>query len=274
MILGLNIGFLPITLWDVIDVLIVGYLFYQIYKLLRGSLAFNIFAGLILVYITWWLVDVLKMDLLALILGTIINTGVILFIIIFQPEVRRFLLFLGRNTFRRQISFINQTFGVNRKKFAGKLSEQKEKQIFEIVKAITKLSESKTGALILFSDSPNLQSFSNSGVVLDAKISSRLLESIFNKESPLHDGAVIINEGKIQAASCVLPVSDNPTLPENSGLRHRAAVGVTEDSDTVAFVVSEETGKISSARQGRLITGIPPEQVTKYLRQIFKEFYT
>ncbi len=242
-----EIGFLPISLWDVLDVAIVGYLIYRVYLLLRGSIAFNIFIGILIIYLLWWLVGMLKMDMLSMILSQFVNVGFIIIIIIFQPEVRRFLLMLGNTTLGRRSEVMLRWFTRNLdKKIVNEAAN------FEIKQALLRMSKDKTGALIVFSNSFEMEGIGHSGVALDAKISQSLLLSIFQKESPLHDGAVLIGKGKIQAASCILPVSDSSNLPEHTGLRHRAALGLSERSNASAFVVSEETGAISFAASGKI----------------------
>lgn len=245
--LFINIGFLPITIWDVLDVFIVGYLIYRVYILLKGSIAFNIFIGLIALYGTWWLVQQLDMDLLSSILNQFVNVGVILLIIIFQPEVRRFLLLVGNTTLKGQTDFINKLFNQERD------DATIYKMIDQVQQAAFNLSKTKTGALIVFSDHANVEHFANSGVSLNADISAPFLESIFFKDSPLHDGAAIIAGNKVKAASSILPVSDNMNLPQSLGLRHRAGVGATMGTDVISLIVSEETGSISLAKNGELI---------------------
>ncbi len=245
--LGLiDIGFLPIRIWDILDVIIVGYLIYRVYKLLRGSVAFNIFVGVLALYGVYWLVQALGMDLLSSILNQFVNVGVLMLLIIFQPEVRRFLLFVGNTTLKGRSNFINRILGQEED------FDSTDKLIYDIRRATKALSKSKTGALILLSENTNVEEFSNSGTILDAKVSVPLLISLFHKESPLHDGAVIIAKDRIHSAGNVLPVSGNPDLPERAGLRHRAGVGVTEGSDVISIIVSEETGNISLAQEGKL----------------------
>jgi uncharacterized protein (TIGR00159 family) len=259
-----EIGFLTIRFIDILDILIVGYLIYLIYKLLKGSIAFNIFIGVTLLYVVWRLVELLQMDLLSLFLGQFVSVGVILLIIIFQPEVRRFLLLLGNTTLRQRLNFLERIF--DRK------SEQKRMYVAEIQavkKAIVRMARNKTGALIVITKDLNLELFAGSGTQLDAKISQPLIESIFQKESPLHDGAVVIAHNRIRAASVILPVSANPDLPKSVGLRHRSAVGVTENTNVVSFVVSEENGKISFAHEGKLERGITQIELTNLLQQYF-----
>ncbi len=258
----MEIGFLPITLWDLLDVLIVGYLMYRIYKLLRGSIAFNIFIGVIAVYGVWWLVRALDMELLSSILTQFVNVGVIMLIIIFQPEVRRFLLFVGNTTLKGRAGFFNRLF--DRQGFSSL-----DQLILDITAAAKVLAKSKTGALIVISENDNLQGFADSGIVLDAEVSAQLLISIFNKESPLHDGAVIITGNRIKMAGSVLSVSDSLELPQWVGLRHRAGVGVTEETDALVVIVSEESGNISIAKQGRLIRTHTLEDLGDYIRASF-----
>ncbi len=243
----IKIGFLPVRIWDILDILIVGYLMYQLYKLLKGSIAFNILIGLLTLYVIWWLVGELNMDLLKAVLGQFVNVGFIILIIIFQPEVRRFLLFLGNTTLRQRSNVLSRILDRNLEH-----TQQKQDQIRAIKAAILSMSAKKTGALIVLAKNLTLEGLINSGIALDAQISEALIESIFNKESPLHDGAVIIDQGKIVRASCILPVSESPRLPKSVGLRHRAAIGISERANIAAFIVSEETGSISFAYGGHL----------------------
>ncbi|MFK7949220.1 MAG: diadenylate cyclase [Saprospiraceae bacterium] len=261
----MQIGFLEITLLDLFDVLIVGYLMYQIYKLLKGSLAFNIFLGLVLIYVLWWLVDILNMDMLSLILNQVVSVGVILLLIVFQPEVRRFLLFLGKSFLRQRSSFIAKYFDNNL------LITQKQKQDIHLIRsAIEAFSKTKTGALIVFTENPEGLGLSNQGTILNANISNVLLKTIFYKDSPLHDGAMIIYNGQVYSAGAVLPVSQNVTLPKDVGLRHRAGVGITEGTSVLALMVSEETGTVSIAKNGQLERNISFEELENILEQAFK----
>ncbi len=262
MLLLFKIGFLPVRIWDILDILIVGYLMYQIYRLLRGNIAFNIFIGLVTLYVIWWLVNQLEMDLLSAVLGQFVSVGVIIVIIIFQPEVRRFLLFLGNTTLRQRSNFLNRMIDRNFES-----SEQREEQVEALKNAMLRMSRRKTGALIVLAQDLSLDGLINSGVQMDASISEQLVESIFNKSSPLHDGAVIIESGKLKTASAILPVSENPNLPKSVGLRHRAAVGITEKAKVAAFIVSEENGNISYAFDGQLRRKIGEEELEKLLKK-------
>lgn len=253
-----------VSVWDILDIILVGYLLYHLLRLIRGSIAFNILIGIILLYTLWWLVAFLKMEALSLILGQFARVGIIAVLIVFQPEIRRFLLLLGKTLNQRYYS-VSRLF---RRNLA--LDENSEEMIRQLMRVLPVLAASHTGALIVFTKNPSLQVFNQSGTRLHATISSQLLESIFNKESPLHDGAVVVADSEIYCASCVLPVSESHDLPEGAGTRHRAAVGITEGTDMFSLVVSEETGKISYARDGMLTTNVSPERVAKVLRLILE----
>ena len=262
-ILGIKVGFLPVRIWDVLDILIVGYLMYQIYRLLKGNIAFNIFIGVLTLYVVWWLVNQLQMDLLEAILRQFVSVGVIIIVIIFQQEIRRFLLFLGNSTLRQRSQFLGRMLDRNNMG----LAEELDKQVREIKSALLRMSRNKTGALIVLMKDVMLDGIVSSGVSLGADISEQLLGSIFHKASPLHDGAILINQGKIVVASCILPVSENPKLPKSAGLRHRAAVGITERFGVAAFIVSEETGYISFAFEGKLHRKLNEDRLLELLRE-------
>jgi diadenylate cyclase len=257
----IDLSFLSFRFTDAVDIIVVGYLMYQMYRLLRGSVAFNIFIGVLLLYVVWWLVGTLKMDLLTMILGQFVSVGVIIVAIVFQPELRRFLLLLGNQTLKGRLSFLNPT--------AEKRADNAD-DVEELHQTIWHLGQSKTGALIILANAMNLEKYVETGVVLDAKINRPLLISIFNKESPLHDGSVIIGNQRVIAASCVLPLSENANLPPEAGLRHRAAVGITEVENVVAFVVSEESGRIAMANQGKLSMDVTEEILQVLLEEHYK----
>ncbi len=257
-----KIGFLDVRLLDIIDVILVALLVFQIYRLLKGSLAFNIFIGLLLVYLCWWLVDALEMKLLSKILGPIIGVGMIAILIVFQPEIRRFLLYLGR---ARVLNKNNPWKNLLLLKF--NLSVDHKTHTEQIIQACKNLYQTKTGALIVFAKTSKLQFFTDTGVPIKSYISAELLESIFLKKSPLHDGAVIIAENKILAAKCILPVSDNPDLPSRIGTRHRAAVGITENSDAIAIIISEDKKQFAYAEGGKLYTNISLEKLENIIKK-------
>jgi len=252
--------FITIRALDVIDVVLVAFLLYQMYMLIRGTVAINIFVGIVLLYIFWLVVRALNMELLSSILGQIIGVGVLALIIVFQQEIRKFLLFIGnRYINRRRFSFENFFF-----------PKKREKQILvkvdAIVKACRNMSETQTGALIVIARKSELQLYAESGDIIDADTSTRMIENIFFKNSPLHDGAVIIVNDRILAARCVLPITENINLPPHYGMRHKSAIGITEVTDAIAIVVSEETGKISVASEGMLRYDIGWLELDKYLR--------
>lgn len=257
------LGFLQIRLLDVLDVVLVAILIYQLYLLLRGTGAMNIFLGILSIYLIWWLVRIFEMELLTAILGQFISVGVLALIIVFQPEIRRFLLVLGKRSILHSGS---------RNFFKGfwQMETEGELNIPAIVNTMESFSEQKTGALIVITQKNELESFIETGQRMDAQISEQLLGSIFFKNSPLHDGAVIISKSQILAARCVLPVSELRRIPSALGLRHRAAIGITEQTDAVALVVSEQNGKISWCKSGQIKRNIKPLQLKELLA---KEFF-
>src|SRR6056297_2889462 len=242
-------AFITIRVLDILDILLVAFLLYQFYNLIKGTVAINIFIGIFALYLLWLIVKALNMQLLSSILGQVIGVGVIALIIVFQQEIRRFLLLIGSQYFsNKQASFRNiMTFNFN---------TQTGIRIKSIVKACINLSHGKIGGLIVITRKSDLRTYTKTGDIINATTSSRLIESIFNKKSPLHDGAVIIRKDKIAAARCILPISENTYLPPYFGLRHRAALGITEVSDAFVIVVSEERGEISVADNGQITTNI------------------
>lgn len=253
MVFLFKIGFLEVSWVDAVDIALVSILLYQVYKLIRGSIAVNIFLGILALYLIYLIVSAAQMELLALILGQFMGVGVLAMIILFQPEIRKFLLVIGRSTEFRENIF--KTLASWRHTYHDDFDIQ------QIIEAIKTLKATRTGALIVFSRDSELKFYVETGDVLDAGVSKRLLLSIFNKNSPLHDGAVIIYKGKIRAARCVLPVSENDHLPAHFGLRHRAAIGMSENTDTLVLAVSEETGRLVLARNGKYLRGLKLRQV-------------
>lgn len=259
MLFAFKIGFLEVSWVDFIDIFLVAVLLYQVYKLIRGSIAVNIFLGILALYLIYLIVRAAQMELLATILGQFMGVGVLAMIVLFQPEIRKFLLVIGRGTEFRENLF--KTIGSWRNNY------QDDFDISEIVEAAKALKLSKTGALIIFSRDTELKFYAETGDNLDAQVTKRLLLSIFNKNSPLHDGAVIIYKGRIKAARCVLPVSENDNLPPSFGLRHRAAVGMSENTDTLVMAISEETGRLILARNGKYLRGLKLRQVEAKIQQ-------
>ena len=245
MIFLFKIGFLDVSWVDFIDIALVSVLLYQVYKLIRGSIAMNIFLGILALYLVYLIVRAAQMELLATILGQFMGVGVLAMIILFQPEIRKFLLVIGRGTEFRENIF--KTIANWRHEYHDDFDVQ------EVIEAAKSLKATKTGALMVFSRDSEMKFYAQTGDALDATVNKRLLLSIFNKNSPLHDGAVIIYKGRIKAARCVLPVTENDNLPAHYGLRHRAAVGMSENTDTLVLAISEETGRLILARNGKYL---------------------
>jgi uncharacterized protein (TIGR00159 family) len=255
MIFLFKIGFLEVTWVDLIDIALVSVLLYQVYKLIRGSIAMNIFLGILALYLVYLIVHAAQMELLSKILGQFMGVGVLAMIILFQPEIRKFLLVIGRGTEFRENIF--KTLSNWRHEY------HDDFDIHEVIEAAKTLKASKTGGLIVFSRDTELKFYAQTGDALESAVNKRLLLSIFNKYSPLHDGAVIIYKGRIKAARCVLPVSENDHLPPSFGLRHRAAVGMSEVTDTLILAISEETGRLILARNGKYLKGLKLKQVER-----------
>jgi uncharacterized protein (TIGR00159 family) len=260
MIAILLTGFLKIRFLDVIDILLVAFILYELYNLLKGSVSINMFFAIVAMFFIWRITDALQMELLREILGAFFSVGIIALFIIFQPEIRQFLLSLGKPDFiqkrRRRFLFWH-------------ISDTSPYivDIDKIVHACQKMSNIKQGALIILTRQHELRVIKDTGQYLNADISVELLENIFFPNSPLHDGAVIISGNKIEAARCILPISKSPKLSANTGLRHRAAVGVTEQSDAIAIVVSEQTGKISYSEGGELTRNVQPSALRDFLEE-------
>ena len=241
---------------EIIDITSVFMLIFLLYRLVKGSIAINIFLSLALIYLFWQIVTFFELKLLSSILGQFIGFGVIILAIIFQNELRKFLIILGKG------NFLTQTF-LLKSKYNSSLD------IKSIVDACENMSKNKTGAILIITQIDDLNVFSETGVKIKGEISTQIIESIFYKNSPLHDGAIIIKNNLIISAGCILPIS-NKTLPKKIGVRHRAAIGITEESDAIAIVVSEETGKISYVKQGELFNNRSIIQLEQFLNRIFK----
>jgi diadenylate cyclase len=253
MIFLFQIGFLEVSWVDIIDISLVSILLYQVYKLIRGSIAVNIFLGILALYLVYLIVRAAEMELLETILGQFMGVGVLAMIVVFQPEIRKFLLVIGRSAEFRENFFRNIA------NWRG--SYHDEFDIQQVLEAVKTLKATKTGALIVFSRDMELRFYTETGDGLNAEVTRRLFLAIFNKQSPLHDGAVIIHKGRIKAARCILPVSENDHLPAYFGLRHRAAVGMSENTDTLVLAVSEETGRLVLARNGSYLRGLKLHQI-------------
>ena len=264
MIYAFKIGFLEVRWIDIVDILLVGVLLYQVYKLLKGSVAVRVLVGFLSLYLIYLVVRAAQMELLAGILGQFMGVGVLAAIIIFSQEIRKFLLLLGKTSSMK--NGVLESLLIWRKK-----KPKINMNLTAVIEASKSLSGTNTGALMVFSRNTELKFYADSGDLLDAFISKRLLISIFNKYSPLHDGAVILYEGKIKAARCLLPVSERDNLPAQYGLRHRAALGMSEATDTLILIVSEETGQMSIARNGVIETNLSAPEVRKRLNRYLSE---
>lgn len=255
--------FITFRFLDFIDIILVAFLLYQIYNLLKGTAAMNIFAGLFFFYVVWIIVRALNMTLLGFILGQILGVGVIAILIVFQQEIRRFLLFISSKYLTKNSFSLEKLINIKISTTASK----KKQNIPAMVKACENLSKTKTGALIVISRQNDLKVYAETGDIVNADLTERLLENIFFKNSPLHDGAAIIHGSKIFAARCVLPVTDRPNLPAHYGMRHRAAIGITEESDSVVIVVSEETGRISVVDNGAIESNLSAKELEITLKE-------
>lgn len=259
----LAIGLFSIRIVDLVDILLFAILLYEVYNLVKGTAAIRIFIGIIAVYLIWKVVKTLQMQLLTEILGQFISVGVIALIVVFQPEIRQFLLILGNARLIR-----NQRRKLRLWRL--KINDPVLLNIDSIVKACQKMASTHTGALIVITRQNELNQFIATGQTLDARINEILIETIFFKNSPLHDGAMIITGNYIRAARCILPVSNKADIPSRYGLRHRSAVGITEKSDAVAIIVSEERGKISFSTDGILKENLTPAELSTCLEDSFK----
>jgi diadenylate cyclase len=253
-------AFISVHLIDVVDILLVAMLIYQLYYLIKGTAAINIFIGILLFYLLWIIVKALNMQLFGSILGKFIDVGFIALLIVFQQELRRFLLFIGTSDIFTKGKFFD---------FKWHMSNVQKMDINAIVKACKNMSESKTGAIIIITKNNELKFYANTGDSIEAKVSVRMIESVFYKNSPLHDGALIISGNEIVAARCVLPVTENNDFPAHLGMRHRAAVGITENTDAIAVVVSEQTGEISFSKEGDLKHALSHERLRELLEKEF-----
>ena len=256
--------FITIRFLDILDILLVAVLLFQLYRLIKGTAAFNIVIGLFSLYLLWLIVQALNMELLGTIMGQLFGVGVLALILVFHPEIRKFLVFIGTNYNLNRILALDKLFG------QGKEKHINQNQIENLVDACVSMGKSKTGALIVISGKSELNEQISSGEKINAKISSALIRTIFFKNSPLHDGAIIIKRNKIVAAECILPRTQRE-LDKALGLRHRAAVGMTENSDALAIIVSEERGSISVAQNGEIKRRISKDTLTQILEETLKE---
>ena len=258
--------FFEVGLKDVIDILLVAMMLYYIYRLMRDSRSQNVFSGIMVFIVIWLFVSqVLQMRLLGSILDKLVSVGVIALIVLFQEDIRKFLYNLGAHQRMRTILRLI-TFSKGKDK---ELKDVKE-TIMPIVMSTMNMSRGKVGALIVLERAVPLDDIVATGDLIDATINQRLIENVFFKNSPLHDGAMIISKKRIKAAGCILPVSHDLDIPKELGLRHRAAMGISQESDAVAIVVSEETGGISIAQKGEFRLRLSPEELESILTKEFQ----
>ena len=256
--------FITIRFLDILDIFLVALLLFQLYRLIKGTVAFNIVIGLFSLYLLWVIVRALNMQLLGSIMGQFIGVGILALIIVFHPEIRKFLVFIGTNYNVNRVLSLDKLFGVNR------VRSVEGEQIDILTEACFSLSKSKTGALIIIARSSELNEQINTGEILNAQISSSLLRTIFFTNTPLHDGAVIIKNNTIAAAGCILPLTQRD-VDKTLGLRHRAAIGITENTDAVAIVVSEERGSVSFAAEGEIKRRISKEVLDELLEEYLNQ---
>jgi len=244
---------------DIADILLVAFVFFQLYNIVRKSGTTTIFKGIIAFLIIWILIaHVFQMRLMGAILDKFVSIGMFVIIILFQDEIRRFLMSLGSNN----------TFRLIAKFFGAKSTKQvSNAYVTPIVLACMNMARSYTGALIVIEQEMSLGMYEQTGEMINAEISTRLVENIFFKNSPLHDGAMIISKDKIKAAGCILPVSQNPNIPKQFGLRHRAGLGLSQETDAQVVIVSEERGKISFMQGGHIFPNITPEKLQELLNE-------
>ena len=253
---------LNFSIVDVLDIILVEALLYYAYKLLKGTVAINIFIGIILIYLLWRGTVLLEMELLSSIIGGFMSVGIIALIVVFQPEIRKFLLMVGSTNLSKKGSFLEKI-----KFFKNQKLERDTTDVKSVISACYNMSETKTGALIVIERSNNLNFIANSGDDMNITVTQPILESIFFKNSPLHDGAIIISNNIIKATRVILPINSDIKISSKLGLRHRAAVSITEKTDAVAIVVSEETGKISYLKSGEFIQFSSEDEIVKILEK-------
>ncbi len=252
-----TIGTYNISFMDIIDLSLVSYLLFRLYKLARGTAAINIFFSLIAIYFLYQIVDVLRMKFITQILGGFISITFIVIVILFQQEIRRYLSQLGKGKLIKNKNLLKFFNSENELKLNTK----------DLIKACIEFQKTKTGAIIVITHTDDLNYITENAVNIDSTISYPILESIFYKNSPLHDGAIIIRNNRIVAARCILPVTNDDEFPSELGMRHRAAVGISEHSDALTIIVSEQNGKISYAQNGKIKIDISELQLKKLLNK-------
>lgn len=248
--------FFNITIMDIVDVVLVALLLYYFYKLMKESGSQNVFVGILLFIFSWVFVSkLLQMRLLGSIFDQLMNVGTLALVIIFHDEIRNFLRSLGS---RGQFRFLTKFFSRDKDSVGDSV-------VMPIVLACNNMAQQKVGALIVVQRGDSLEDIISTGEVLNADVSQRLIEAVFFKNAPLHDGAMVVKDGRIVAAQCILPVSHNLNIPRKLGLRHRSAMGISEVTDAIAIVVSEETGSISAAVNGKILQNLDARKLEALL---------
>ncbi len=243
-----------VELWDVIDILLVAFLFYKVMRFLRNTNAQKLFQGLALLVAATLLTDVLRLNTMRYLLESVMQVGILALVIIFQPELRKMLEQFGSQR-------LSSLFGLLR----GQENKTTDAAILQTVEAVSSMSWTKTGALIVFQRGDSLKNIINTGTTVNADVNAELLKNLFYNKAPLHDGAVIIADGRIAAAGCILPLTGKQNISKDLGTRHRAALGQSENFDSLSVVVSEETGGISLAEGGILKQHLAPETLERLL---------
>jgi uncharacterized protein (TIGR00159 family) len=243
----MQIGFLEIKWTDILDISLVAFLLYYIYKLVRGSVASRVFMGYLLIYLFYLIVKAIGLELLTRILEYFMGVGAIALIVLFQQEIRRFLLMVGKSTSLTNNQLFSNLLG-------NEISNEEKYPIKMIIDAAKTMSNEFTGGIIVIQKEDDLDKFCESGDAIDAILSKKIILSLFSQYSLLNDGAIIISNNRIKAAHCILPVANNDDLPSNYGFRHRAALGISEATDAASICISEENGKISLAIDGNIKT--------------------
>jgi diadenylate cyclase len=260
----MDIGFIKINWTDVLDIILVSFLLYRVYYLVKGSIASRVFAGYMLLYVFYLIIKALGLNLMTAILQYFMGVGAIALIVIFQQEIRRFLILLGRNATITNSRFLSRFFG-------NPIDSIEVKNLAKVIDAARSIATDFNGALIVIRKQDDLSQYIETGVLMDAKISKPLLLSIFSQYSALNEGAVIIADGKIVAARCVLPVNEEVEVPTSMGFRHRAALGMSESTDAAIIVISEQTGRMSLAIHSELHSNLPVKKISEMLTSYLYE---
>ena len=243
-----------VTVWDILDIAIIAFIIYKVLSFVRKTNSANVVKGIILLIAVMWLSSLMHLSVVSYLLGSTFEIGLLAIIVLFQPEIRRLLEQFGSSS--------------NFKDLFGRPNKVRniESAIAQTVLACTDMARSRTGALLVFERDINLDSYSTTGTIVDASPAAELLKNIFYDKAPLHDGAVIVRDGRVAGAACMLPLSSNSNISRDLGMRHRAGIGISERSDAVVAIVSEETGAISVAIDGMLKRGLSPDTLEKLLR--------